>query len=329
MVKDFNIQNPQYLTLLLLPLGILLGFAIITGKEKKTLFLLLGEGSKFIKQYAFRKILLEGAFSLALFSIALGTLGITWGRTAVEEDRAGLDIIFALDISRSMLVQDVSPSRLEYAKQIAQSVVTHSSDARFGIVIFKGTALRVIPLTKDRITVERFLKEVEPSFLGSKGTNLAEALQISKNSFSKTEKRRGVLILLSDGETQDSVPSSLLTSFKNEGIPVFTIGIGTPEGGGIFAPEQVRDKQGRPVISRLQREVLQYLARETGGRYYETEEGWIDRLLLEDLEGYRKKMESIRIRWIPADRSSWFLGMGLLFICLFVFLRSVPWVKEG
>jgi Ca-activated chloride channel family protein len=323
-----QVQHPSNAILFGIPL--LAAFLAILGfsRSQKNFLSLTGPSESLERQFFHRYVLREGTFVLSLLSIVLASLGITWGTVPVEEDRTGLDVVFVLDISRSMLARDVSPSRLEYAKTVALSLLDTLADARFSVVIYKGTAIRAIPLTEDREVLENFLRNVTPSFLQSKGTNLSLGLQEATKCFPPESGRHGVVILLSDGETQEPMSSSVLGVYRKQGIPVFSVGIGTVEGTVIPDPTPIRGKDGKVVVSKLNRSLLQKVAGDTGGVYLEVGNLLVNRVLWEELMKFRTDRERVRVRMVGAERHDLFLLLALIFLLIHIGVRVLPWKLE-
>ena len=325
----FSVQYPSNAILFVIPL--LVAFLAILGfsRSRKNFLSLTSPSASLERQFFLRYILREGTFVLSLLSIVLASLGITWGTVPVEDDRTGLDVVFVLDISRSMLAKDVSPSRLEYAKTLALSLLDALGDARFSVVLYKGTAIRAIPLTEDREVLENFIRNVTPSFLQSKGTNLSSGLEEAAKCFPPESRRHGVVILLSDGETQKSMPSSVFGAYRQQGIPVFSVGIGTVEGTVIPDPTPIRGKDGKVVFSKLNRSLLQKVAKDTGGVYFEAGGLLVNRGLLEELTKFRTQRERVKVRMVEAERHDLFLLFALFFLLIHIGVRVFPWRFEG
>ena len=184
-------------------------------------------------------------------------------------DYRGADIVFAMDISRSMLCEDLEPNRLERAVAIARGIVERSSGTRFGIVVFKGDAVRTIPVTEDTGAVNTFLDILDPILLSSPGSNAEEALRCAMDAFPAMERRRKIVVLFSDGESLAGDPVKAAMELERSDIAVVTVGVGTEEGGVIPLGDGsiLLDASGREVVTRMEREVLQEISRLTAGEY--------------------------------------------------------------
>lgn len=189
-----------------------------------------------------------------------------WGQVAVEQQGRGPDILVALDVSRSMLADDLAPNRLAAAKAAVAELLARLRGERIGLIAFAGSAFLVCPLTTDYATFAGVLAEAGPDAIPLGGTSLAGALAEARRAFGARKEGGGVLILISDGEDHGEAPDA--ATLRRAGIVVHAVAAGTPEGGLIPLAEGafLRDGQGRIVKSRLHTAPLQSLAAGTGGR---------------------------------------------------------------
>lgn len=264
---------------------------------------------------AFRALLVLLGLAAMVLSLARPRWGFTWE----EVQRRGVDIVIALDVSDSMLVEDVDSggglSRLERAKREIADLLRMLDGDRVGIVAFAGTAFVQCPLTLDYAAAELFLRAVDTDLVPVKGTNLAEALDVSRKAFDGGESGKAV-ILITDGEDHEGRVLEAAERAKDSGIRVFTIGIGREEGAPIPAPGGGfrRDRRGEVIVSRLDETTLQKVALETGGRSVRSVTGDLDletvyargiKTTLEDRElGSRRRQ-----RW--EERFQWALALAL------------------
>jgi Ca-activated chloride channel family protein len=227
------------------------------------------------KRLAKRILILTAVFLLVL---ALCQPHFKTKETLVE--RKGIDVIVALDVSKSMLAKDTAPNRLEKAKLELATLVGQLKQDRIGIVAFAGEAFIQCPLTLDKNAVKIFLSSVSPNLIPTPGTALGTAIQVAMQAFGDQEKGFKAVILLTDGEDQGSSPMQAAARASAAGIRIFTIGIGTGEGStlpGDSAGEGFKkDSQGRPVLSKLDEPLLKAIARETGGVYYRSTRGELE-----------------------------------------------------
>lgn len=214
-------------------------------------------------------------------NILLGTVlllvGLTlarpqWGLAEETIQRRGEDVVFVLDLSKSMLAKDAQPSRLERAKLAILDFLHRQQGGRVGLVVFAGSAFLRCPLTLDYAAFEESVTEATPEDLFVPGSDIARGIISAKNAFEKNAERR-VIVLLTDGEDLEQTGIKAAKEFAKDGVTIFTIGIGTESG----APVQVMhptgqlgpllDDKGQPVISRLDEPTLRTIADSTGGSY--------------------------------------------------------------
>ena len=205
--------------------------------------------------------------AIALFGVALG--GPMWGFHWEEMKREGIDLVVAIDTSKSMLATDVAPNRLERAKLAVQDLLAEMAGDRVGLVAFAGTAFVQCPLTLDRNAFRESLQAVEVGLIPRGGTNLTEALESGLAAFEGHQGRHQALVLITDGEDHEGKLDDVLKAASERGVKIFTVGIGTAEGelipaeGGGF----LKDRKGQVVKSRLGETTLQKIALDTGGVY--------------------------------------------------------------
>ena len=212
-------------------------------------------------------------FIVLLAAFTLGILAVMNPRKQGESEavnRKGIDIAIALDVSNSMLAADLAPSRLERAKQFITKLMTEMPNDRIALVLFAGKAYLQMPLTVDHGAARLFVSTASPGVVPQQGTVISDALTMSVNAFTGTDKKFKTVVLISDGEDHDEDGIATAKKLSEQGIMVNTIGIGSPEGSTITDPvtgELKKDEAGNPVISRLNEEGLKGIAKETNGIY--------------------------------------------------------------
>jgi Ca-activated chloride channel family protein len=205
--------------------------------------------------------------AIALFGVALA--GPMWGFHWEEMKREGIDLVVAIDTSKSMLATDVAPNRLERAKLAVQDLLAEMAGDRVGLVAFAGTAFVQCPLTLDRNAFRESLQAVEVGLIPRGGTNLTAALESSLAAFEGHQGRHQALVLITDGEDHEGKLDDVIKAASERGVKIFTVGIGTAEGelipveGGGF----LKDRKGQVVKSRLGEDTLKKIALDTGGVY--------------------------------------------------------------
>ena len=297
-MNDFRFVNPEFLLLLLvLPIaGVILG-RINKGARNRLL--------KFMSEPNLRQLLLtksslkdsgkRGAFWIGLALVLLAFARPQANPVTEEVKSSGLDIYVLLDVSRSMDVEDVAPSRLKKAKKAVQHLTARLSGDRVGIIAYANSAVLVTPLTSDYSIIDSYLKNIDTSIIPSQGTNLGGALEVAKLAMERgakatgsEEDRSNVFIVMSDGEDYGESDLSIADTVQKSGGIIFSIAFGTERG----APIPLRDEKGElrgyktdagqnPVVSAMKPGVLQEVAKRGGGTFYYStlEESEIEDLL--------------------------------------------------
>lgn len=208
--------------------------------------------------------------TLALFFAIMGLANLQQGAQTEKAQRKGVDVFFALDVSKSMLAKDVQPDRLTRAKQLIGRMMDKMTNDRVGLVVFAGKSYLQVPLTIDYSAARMLLETVNPDMIPTQGTVLSDAIKLADESFSQKEKKYKTIVLISDGEDHDEKAMSVARQAAEQGAVIHTIGIGSPQGSTIIDPatgEQKLDENGQPVITKLNEEELKSLANATGGTY--------------------------------------------------------------
>jgi len=213
-----------------------------------------------------------------LGTLALAMLVVSWanplvGRQKQTGVKKGIDIVLAIDISRSMLAEDVKPSRLERARQFVVRLVDELQGDRIGLILFAGRAYRQLPLTTDHALVKMFVRNMNTELAPSQGTAIGEAISLAVESYSGEERKPMALVIISDGEDHEPGAAEMARQAAESGMTVYAIGIGTARGAPI--PEYFRgqmigykaDAQGNIVLSKLNETELSMIASEGNGTY--------------------------------------------------------------
>jgi Ca-activated chloride channel family protein len=211
-------------------------------------------------------VLLTSAFAI----MVIGWANLQAGGKAEKVERKGVDVMIALDVSKSMLATDIQPNRLTRAKQLIERMLDKFKNDRVGLIIFAGRAYLQVPLTVDYSTLRMMLQNVRPELVPTQGTVIGDAVELSVKSFSQKEKKFKSLILISDGEDHDEKAASKVKEAADAGIILHTVGIGSPQGTTLFDADTKSvklDEQGNPVISKLNEEELKSLAAAGNGTY--------------------------------------------------------------
>jgi len=207
---------------------------------------------------------------LAFAGITLGAMNIQRPGKTQAINRKGVDVMFVLDVSKSMLAEDIKPSRLERAKQLLSLLINKLDNDRIGLVLFAGRAYMQMPLTTDHSAAKMYIQEASPSAVPTQGTVIAEALNMANSSFNSKEQKYKAIVLISDGEDHDPDAEKVARELAKNGVMINTVGIGSPEGSPIIDPvtkELKKDAEGQTVISKLNEAELSDLSDITNGIY--------------------------------------------------------------
>lgn len=258
--------------------------------------------------------------ALLLASVALLVLGLCqphFSKKETKVEHRGIDVMIAIDVSNSMLAKDLPPSRLEKAKLELGTLIDKLKGDRVGIVAFAGEAYIQCPLTLDRGAAKLFLSTVHPNLVSLQGTSLSSAIRTALKAFNAKEKDHKALVLLTDGEDHDGKVLEAARQAKEQGVRIFTVGIGTSEGGTIQTQEGFKkDRGGDPVVSKLNEDLLRRVASATDGRYFRATRGELEiESLTRELRGLAKKGFKSDVSVEYTEDFRWFLLPALL--CLF------------
>lgn len=191
-----------------------------------------------------------------------------FGSKLREVKRSGVEIMLAVDVSNSMLAEDFKPNRLERTKNAINRLIEQLSKDRVGMVVFAGEAYVQLPITSDYISAKSFVSSISPGIVPVQGTSLSRAIELATRSFSEQSHKSRAVILVSDGESHDDDPIAAAQAAREQGVVIYTVGIGTPEGAPIAIDGQmIKDEEGNMVVSKLSEETLQQIAVITGGTY--------------------------------------------------------------
>ena len=218
------------------------------------------------KKFLTKFILFAAAFALCAFAVA----GLVKPDGTQKINRKGTDIMIALDVSNSMLANDIQPSRLERAKQVISKIIDNSPDDKIGLVIFAGRAYLQMPLTIDHEAAKMYLAAATPDDVPTQGTVISDALKMCFAAFNSNDKTFKSVLLISDGEDHDAEAIKVTKLLAKDGIMVNTIGIGSPEGSPILNPatgQYLKDDKGQTVITKLNEKELSDIAKAGHGIY--------------------------------------------------------------
>lgn len=252
--------------------------------------------------------------------------------------REGVDIVFAVDVSKSMLAEDIAPNRLEKAKRLVSEIINQLASDRIGIIAYAGQAYPQLPITTDYGAAKMFLQSMNTDMLTSQGTAIDQAIELATTYYDDAEQTNRVLFIISDGEdhsegsTLDAVEDAL-----DEGIIIYTIGVGKEKGAPIpikrngILESLKKDNQGETVITRLNESVLVDIANEGNGKYIDgsNTDTAVEFIKDELLQMDKKEFEAKQFAEYK-DQFQWFIGAALLLLFLDIFIldRKTKWLKN-
>lgn len=283
--------------------------------------------------YAPRRLALSVAtLVLAVLGASLALARPRWGVSEQTVERKGIDLVFVVDSSLSMGAQDVSPSRLFVAKSLVRRMAREMPGNRVGLVQTEGEGVVLAPLTLDGAVLDLLLDTVDPGSLPVPGTELAPGMDAAVRLFGEESGKHRVLVLLSDGEDHGGGLESETSRLRELGITVHAVGIGTPDGAPVPIPgdmgEFKRNNEGGLVTSQLHEDVLEGLARSTGGIYLRATSAAADPApLLRAIDGMEKRTIESRDMSTLEERFQWPLALAVL--ALLAHLAVGPFAPEG
>ena len=268
-----HFQYIEYLiALAVLPLMVWFYFILI--KWKKSSAKKIGDPllvKELTAQYSSKKFLVKFILFLSAFALcAFAVAGLVEPDGTQKINRKGTDIMIALDVSKSMLAQDIKPNRLERAKQVISRVIDNSPEDRIGLVIFAGRAYLQMPMTIDHAAAKMYLASASPEDVPSQGTVISQALKMCYAAFNPKDKTFKSVLLISDGEDHDEDALKVTKQLAEQGIMVNTVGIGSLQGAPIADPETGQyktDNKGETVVTKLNQEELSNIAKTGNGIY--------------------------------------------------------------
>ncbi len=285
----------------------------------------------------FKPILKFVVLLLALLGLILGLVNPKIGTKMETVKREGIDIVFAVDLSKSMLAEDVAPSRLDKSKQLVSQIINQLGNDRIGIVAYAGNAFPVLPITTDYSVAKMFLQSMNTNMVSSVGTSLDYAIKLSSTYFDKNNKTSKLLIMISDGEDHSEGAADAADEANKLGIKIITIGVGTEKGGPIPIRQNgvvesfKRDQNNEVVITKLNQESLTEIAKATKGGYVNGSN------TKEVLDYIKKALNNIQKTEFESTQMAdfqsqfqWFLGIAfaLLFLDIFFLERKTNWIKK-
>lgn len=321
----FRIANPEYLYALMLIPALMVFYWYSRRQRRKAL-------AKF-GQKEILSVLMPNAssvrpaikFTVLLFALASAIFAMArpqFGSQLKTVKREGIELIIALDVSNSMLAEDIQPNRLERSKRAISQLVDKLSDDKIGLIVFAGEAYTQLPITSDYVSAKLFLNSISPQIVPTQGTAIGAAIELGIKSFTPQFVGNKVIIVITDGENHEDDAIGAATSATEQGIVIHTIGMGLPQGALIpdFSNGQKgykKDNKGNTIVTKLDEPMLQRIAQAGKGIYLRANNTQVG---LNTLFSEVNKMEKTEMEsQIYADydeKFQYFLGLALLLILL-------------
>lgn len=325
------VSRPEYFWLfsLLLPVVIIMIRRYATGRRDLTKVAGSWRPEKFYELYTVKSFFSSLGLLVFFVFAVLSLAGFPGKEYPVSYEPAGTDIIFVVDVSESMKAEDLQPSRLTAASNIIKSICENTPGGRFGLVVFKGSGIKMIPSTEDVESVYSFLKYLSTDLLTSPGSDIRSGVETAIKAFPEAEERKKYIILLTDGEIHEGEMNTVAEEAAAGDISIISVGTGTPEGAEIPLSEggYLRDSSGEVVVTKLQEEGLKFLAESTGGAYYSASDSGVLPDLIAIASGTIDENDS-RYRIVVSERYRFFLIIALLGLLVSRAVRVVKWKKD-
>ena len=335
----FRFEHPDHLYALI-AIPIIIAFYLLMNYRRKQALQVFGNPD-LIERLAPEASLAKhglklGLLMAGLFFLIIGWANPQWGTKKEKVKQKSVDVFIAIDVSHSMLAQDITPNRMERAKKFTQNLITKLKGDRLGTIIFAGNAYLQMPLTMDYAQAMILAKSTNTNMVPSQGTAISEAIQLAMQSFEEDNNQQKALVIITDGENHEKEAIAAAKKAKKAGALLFTIGVGTAEGGPI--PIYVRGRndfkrnpEGQVVRSQLNEEMLRKLAKAGGGSYFNLRD---DEKIITALKTRIDKIEKREFEQrVFTDYESYFqyfVFIGLLFIVgeFMISYRKNKWAKN-
>ncbi len=262
-------------------------------------------------------------YTLALIFLILGICNLQTGSKIQDVKREGADIMICLDVSNSMLAEDLSPNRLERAKQAIEQMIDKLQGDRLGIVVFAGEAYTQLPITIDYGSAKLFLNAITPNIIERQGTDISAAIQKATESFGKDEGKNKAIVIITDGEDHEEDAIKAAEEAQKAGISIHTIGIGSDAGVPIpvysngVATGYRKDKDGNTVVTKLNEKLLQNIAGAADGVYVKANNADVGLgAVLDKIGELEKKQFESKMYTDYEDQFQWFVGASLLLLLI-------------
>jgi Ca-activated chloride channel homolog len=325
-MSNFRFANSEYLYFLL-AIPILVLVYIVFYRQKR----------KALKEYGDIEVISQlmpdisfsrPVFKFVLILLALSSLIVAiarpqFGSRLQEVKRKGIELMICLDVSNSMLAQDLEPTRLDRAKQSISKLLDGLRNDKIGLIVFAGDAYIQLPLTTDYASAKMFLQTINTNIVPKQGTAIGSAIEMASKSFSPESDINKAVIVITDGENHEDDAVEIAKEVNEQGIKIFTLGMGEPQGSPIpinpysQAKNYRTDKQGNVVISKLDELTLQKVAIAGGGKYFRASNARVGLdNLFEEIENIEKKEFEAKVYADYEDRFQYFVAMAMVLLLI-------------
>lgn len=333
----FRFESPIYLyALALIPLLAALHYATLMLRRRRLrrygdpelLRALMPDVSRWRPEVKFW--LLNAALAMMIICLARPQFG-----TKLDtRTRRGIEAIIALDVSNSMLAQDVSPSRLEKSKLLINSLVNSMTDDKIGLVVYAGDAFVQLPITSDYVSAKMFLDHISPDLIAVQGTDIARAIDLASRSFTQQEGVGRAIFVITDGEDNEGGAVEAAREAAKKGQRVYVLGVGSPDGSPIPIPGTNRfmtDNSGTTVVSRLNEDMCRQIAQAGGGAYIYVDNsssaqsalfGYVDKLAKAEMES------QIYSEYNEHNRDFAWIALALIFFDILLLARRNQYLSR-
>lgn len=285
----------------------------------------------------FKSFLKITVFCLALAFLIFSLTNPKMGTKLETLKRQGVDIVFALDVSKSMVAEDIAPNRLEKAKQIITKIVENLGSDRVGIIIYAGNSYPLLPITTDYAAAKMFLQNANTDMVSSQGTAINDAIERAISYYDNDEQTNRFLVIVSDGEDHEENTLELAKEAAEKGIKIYTVGIGTAKGGPIPLKENGRvigykkDNRGMVVVTQMNEQILRDISNAGNGKYINGNKTTETIASIKDILDKAEKSEFETKQFSDyEDQFQWFVGIGLLLLIIDVTLleKKTKWIQK-
>ena len=335
----YRLEEPIYFYLFAIIPVIIVIFLLVSLWKKRTQNKFASSGllSKLAPNISvFKSILKLSFFLIGISFLILALVNPKIGTKLKTVKREGVDVVFALDVSKSMLAEDIAPNRLEKSKQIISKIIDKLGSDRIGIIIYAGNAYPLLPITTDHGAAKMFLQSANPDLVSSQGTAINDALDLAKTYYNNDDQTNRFLIIISDGEDHQEETKQIAQNISNDGIKVYTIGVGTEKGAPI--PMKINGSligykkyKGETVLTKRNPLLLKGVADAANGVYIDGNLTDKPVKAIEEIIGNAQKTAFETKQFSDyKDQFQWFLGIGILFLLIDVFFldKKTKWLKK-